>query len=66
MVISPEIICPHITKPMFMKVFSHINPPTLFEVINYFSMIDGHVHHIMKVLKDSNPHFHIFDFFSTM
>jgi hypothetical protein len=49
-----------------MKAFSHINPPMLFEVIDYFSMIDGHVHHIMKVLEDSTPHFHIFDFFSTM
>jgi hypothetical protein len=47
---------------MFVKVFSHINPPTLFEVINYFSMIDGHIHHIMKVLEDSTPHLHTFDF----
>jgi len=53
MVISSEIICPRITRPMFMKAFFHINPPTLFEVINCFSMIDGHVHHIMKVLEDS-------------
>jgi len=29
-------------------------------------MIDGHVHHIMKVLEDSTPHLHIFDFFNTM
>ncbi len=27
-------------------------------------MIDGHVHHIMKVLEDSTLHSHIFDFFS--
>jgi hypothetical protein len=54
-----------ITMLMFMKVFPHNNPPTLFEVINCLSMIDGHVHHIMKVLEDSNPHFDIFDFFST-
>jgi hypothetical protein len=53
------------TRPMFMKVFPHINPPTLFEIINCFSMIDGHVHHIMKVLEDSTLHFHIFNFFST-
>jgi hypothetical protein len=52
-------------RPMFMKAFSQINPPTLFEIINCFSMIDGHVHHIMKVLEDSTPHFHIFDFFNT-
>jgi hypothetical protein len=31
----------------------------------FFSMIDGHVHHIMKVLEDSTPHLHIFDFSST-
>ncbi len=66
MVISLEIICPCITRPMFMKVLSQCNPPMLFEVINCFSMIDGHVHHIMKVLEDSTLHFHIFDFFSTM
>ncbi len=65
MVISPEVICPHITRPMFVKAFFHNNLPTLFEVINCFSMIDGHVHHIMKVLEDSTPHLHIFDFFST-
>jgi hypothetical protein len=65
MVISLEIICPRITKPMFMKVLFYSNPSTLFEIINYFSMIDGHVHHIMKVFEDSTPHFHIFDFFST-
>jgi hypothetical protein len=29
-------------------------------------MIDEHVHHIMKVLEDSTPHFHIFDFFGAM
>ncbi len=28
-----------------MKAFSHSNLPTLFEVINYFSMIDGHTLH---------------------
>jgi hypothetical protein len=50
---------------MFVKVFSHNNPPMLFEVINYLSMIDGHVHHIMKVLEDSSLHLHIFEFFST-
>jgi len=66
MVISPKIICPRITKLMFMKVFSHNNPHMFFEVINCFSMIDGHVHHIMKVLEDSTLHFHIFDFFNTM
>jgi hypothetical protein len=66
MVISPKVICPRITKPMFVKAFSHNNLPMLFEVINFFSMIDGHVHHIMKVLEDSTPHFRIFDFFNTM
>jgi len=50
---------------MFVKVFSHSNAPMLFEVINFFSMIDGHVHHIMKVLKDYTSHLHIFDFFNT-
>jgi hypothetical protein len=40
---------------MFVKVFFHNNPPTFFEVINCFSMIDGHVHHIMEVLEDSTP-----------
>ncbi len=65
MVINLEIICPHITMPMFMKALSHNNPPTLFEIIDGFSMIDGHVQQIMKVLEDSTPHFHIFDFFST-
>ncbi len=60
MVICREIICPCITMFMFMKAFSHNNPSAFFEVINYFSMIDGHVHHIMKVLEDSTPHFHIF------
>jgi hypothetical protein len=65
MVISPKIICPRITKPMFVKAFSHNNPPMLSEVINCFSMIDGHVHHIMKVLEDSTLHLHIFDFFNT-
>ncbi len=65
MVISLEVICPHITKPMFVKVFSHNNPPMLFEIINCFSMNDGHVYHIMKVLEDSTPYLHIFDFFST-
>ncbi len=65
MVISLEIICPCITKLMFMKAFSHNNPPTFFKVNICFSMIDGYVHHIMKVLEDSTPDFHIFDFFST-
>ncbi len=65
MVISPKVICPRITKPMFVKDFFHSNPPMFFEIINCFSMIDGHVHHIMKVLEDSTLHFHIFDFFST-
>jgi hypothetical protein len=53
MLINPKVICPCITKHMFLKALSHNNPSTLFEVINYFSMIDGHVHHIMKVLEDS-------------
>jgi hypothetical protein len=65
MVINPEIICLHITRPMFVKVFSYSNPLMLFEVINCFFMIDGHVHHIMKVLEYSTPHLHIFDFFDT-
>ncbi len=65
MVISLEVICPCTTKLMFVKVFSHNNPLTLFEVINCFSMIYGHVHHIMKVLEDYTPHLHIFDFFGT-
>jgi hypothetical protein len=65
MVICPKVICPRITKAMFVKGFSHNNPPTFFEVINCFSMIDGHVHHIMKVLEHSTPHLHIFDFFNT-
>jgi hypothetical protein len=48
---------------MFVKVFSHNNVPTFFEVINCFSMIDGHVRHIMKVLEDYTLHLlHIFDF----
>ncbi len=66
MAINLEVICPRIIRPMFVKVFSHNNPPTFFEVINCFSMIDGHVHHIMKVLEDSALHLHIFDFFNTM
>jgi hypothetical protein len=45
--------------------FSHNNPSTLFENINCFSTIDGYVYHIMKVLEDSTPHLHIFDFFNT-
>jgi hypothetical protein len=49
---------------MFVKAFFHINPPTLFEVINCFSMIDGHVHYIIKVLEDFTSHLHIFDFFN--
>ncbi len=65
MVISLEVICPCITKPMFVQVFSHNNPSMFFEIINCFSMIDGHVHHIMKALKDSTPHLHIFDFFNS-
>ncbi len=65
MVISQEGICPCINKPMFVKAFFHNNLPTFFEIINCFSMIDGHVHHIMKVLKDYTSHFHIFDFFGT-
>jgi len=60
-----KIICPRITRLMFLKAFSDNNPPTLFEVINYFSMINGHVHHIMKVFEDSISHLHIFYFFST-
>jgi hypothetical protein len=51
---------------MFVKVFSHSNLPMFFDIINFFSMIDGHVHHIMKVLEDFPSHFHIFDFFDTM
>jgi hypothetical protein len=51
---------------MFVKAFSHINPPMLFEIINFFSMIAGHVHHIMKVFEESTLHLHIFDFFRTM
>ncbi len=47
------------------EAFSHNNPPMLLEVINCFSMIDGHVHHIMKVLEEPTLHLHIFDFFST-
>ncbi len=66
MVISLKIICPRITMFMFMKVYFHSNPDMFFEVINCFFMIDGRVHHIMKVLEDSTPHFHIFDFFSIM
>jgi hypothetical protein len=50
---------------MFVKVFSHSNAPTLFEIINCFSMIDGNVHHIMKVSEDCTSHLHIFDFFNT-
>jgi hypothetical protein len=48
---------------MFVKAFFHNNLPMLFEVINCLSMINGHVHHIMKVLEDSTMHLHIFDFF---
>jgi hypothetical protein len=65
MVIIVEVICPRIARLMFVKAFSHSNPPTLFEIINCLSMIDGHVHHIMKVLEESTPHLHIY-FFSTM
>ncbi len=64
MIISPEVICPCIIRFMFVKAFFHINPPTLFEVINCFSMIDGHVHYIIKVLEDFTSHLHIFDFFN--
>ncbi len=42
--------------PVFVKAFSHYNLLMLFEVIICFSMIDGHVHHIMKVLEDSTLH----------
>ncbi len=65
-IITVKIICPRIAKPMFVKAFSHINPPMLFEIINFFSMIAGHVHHIMKVFEESTLHLHIFDFFRTM
>ncbi len=64
MVIILIVICPHITRPMFVKAFFHNNLPLLFEVINCFSMIDGDVHIIMKVLEDSTPDLHIFDFFN--
>ncbi len=50
---------------MFVKAFFHNNPPMAFEAINCFSMIDGHVHHLIKVSKDSTSHFYIFDFFGT-
>jgi hypothetical protein len=58
-------MCPHITKHMFVKVFSHNNLSTFFEIINYFSMTNGHVHHIMKVLGHCTLHLHIFEFFGT-
>jgi hypothetical protein len=50
---------------MFVKAFLYNKPPMVFEAMNRFSTIYGHVHHIMKVLEDSTLHLHIFDFFDT-
>jgi len=65
MVISPKSNLSTHHWAYVCEGFTHNNPPMLFEVINCFSMIDRHVHHIMKVLENSTPHLHIFDFFNT-